>query len=587
MEKEKKIPLTLAQQRSALKFVLSFTRSEALYFVISLTAGLILAALSVLAPFIIKDFMDNQLANLTATTQTIFFYALMFVAVTILRAIFFFIQWFFFQQASQRTVSHVRLAIYKKVHTLGMRYFDKTPTGWLITRITNDTNLFNFYFVFLTVITGLASLVTAFIALLSLDQKAAALILIFVPVLLGAVFLYQRLSSRAYGDMRAKLSLLNTKLNEDLSGMRIIQQFRQEKRLQDDFETINNEYLDLRARVVRLNSALQGSVVAAILSLAVITALMIFGYRAQNQIVAAGLIYAFISNLSLFFNPIGQMMNFLNVFSDGLVAGHRLQQIMRETELAPAQHEQPDAKITQGSIEFRHVSFSYDGEHDILHDVSFKVEAGETVAFVGHTGSGKSSIINLFMRFYEFNQGQILIDDRDIRDYSMKELHKKIGLVLQDAFLFVGDIRSNIRLYDESISDHQIISAARFTEASHFIERLDERYAHEVIESGASFSSGERQLLSFARTMVTEPKILVLDEATANIDTETEKRIQAGLANMRRARTTIAIAHRLSTIKKADQIFVLNAGKIVEQGNHAQLLALGGYYAEMYRIQTS
>ncbi len=300
-----------------------------------------------------------------------------------------------------------------------------------------------------------------------------------------------------------------------------------------------------------------------------------------------GLIYAFTTYVQGFFNPMSQMMDFLSVFTDGIVAGSRILKIMDTTEYAPQQEEHASGEIINGKIEFRNVSFSYDGKNNVLNNISFVANPGETVALVGHTGSGKSSIINVLMRFYEFYEGEILIDDRDIRSYPINELREKMGLVLQDAFLFYGDIAGNIRMFNDKITDEQIREAAEFVQANRFIDDLPQGYHSKVIERGASYSSGQRQLITFARTIVTDPKILVLDEATANIDTETEGLIQEGLAKMRQGRTTIAIAHRLSTIRDAELILVLDKGKIVERGNHEELLQIGGLYADMYQLQSS
>jgi ATP-binding cassette subfamily B protein len=288
-----------------------------------------------------------------------------------------------------------------------------------------------------------------------------------------------------------------------------------------------------------------------------------------------------------FFNPMTNMMDFLSIFQDGVVAGSRIIHILDHEELTPQQNPGANAEIKEAKIEFRNVSFSYDGKTNVLNNISFVANPGETVALVGHTGSGKSSIINVLMRFYEFYDGQILIDDVDIKDYPMKELREKMGLVLQDAFMFYGDIASNIRLLNKDITDEQIIEAAKFVQADKYINTLPNKYHAKVIEGGTSFSSGQRQLISFARTIVTDPKILVLDEATANIDTETENLIQVGLEKMRSGRTTIAIAHRLSTIKDANLILVLEKGNIVERGNHDQLIEHEGLYYDMYRLQNS
>ncbi len=279
------------------------------------------------------------------------------------------------------------------------------------------------------------------------------------------------------------------------------------------------------------------------------------------------------------------MMDSLTSFTDGIVAGKRIFKILDEDELEPQQKVDPKAKIELGKIEFKHVSFSYDGKNDVLHDISFTLEPGQTLGIVGHTGSGKSSIINIMMRFYEFHSGEILLDGHDIRSFSPEELRKKLGLVLQEPFMFYGDIKSNIRLYNQEISDKAVIQAAKQVQADGFIEQLPDKYDSKVIEGGSEFSSGQRQLISFARTLVTNPKILVLDEATANVDTETETLIQKGLKQLRQGRTTLAIAHRLSTIKDADKIIVLDKGRIVEMGNHEELLNQKGYYYDLYRLQ--
>ncbi|MGO2697838.1 MAG: ABC transporter ATP-binding protein, partial [Enterococcus faecalis] len=372
-----------------------------------------------------------------------------------------------------------------------------------------------------------------------------------------------------------------------ISGMQIIQQFRQEKRLEKEFEETNDDYLKTRVAMIRMNSLLLSPIINLLYTLAIALALTMFGIDALHSPVEAGMIYAFVTYVQAFFNPMTQMMDFLSIFTDGIVAGSRILKIMDTEELTPQQSVGANGEIIRGKIEFRNVTFSYDGKNEVLKNISFVANPGETVALVGHTGSGKSSIINVLMRFYEFYEGQILIDDRDIRDFPMTELREKMGLVLQDAFMFYGDIAGNIRLLNPTITDEQIKQAAEFVQADKFIHTLPNTYHAKVIERGASYSSGQRQLISFARTIVTDPKILVLDEATANIDTETEGLIQEGLAKMRQGRTTIAIAHRLSTIRDANLILVLDKGQIVERGTHETLLAEGGLYADMYQLQST
>ncbi|MGM9904357.1 MAG: ABC transporter ATP-binding protein [Enterococcus sp.] len=579
--------MTFKEQAVIIKRLMTFARPFRLTFFIAILFALVLSVINVLLPRIIQIFMDNYLAKQSATTQVIFFFAGLYLFGVIVKSIIWFFQWYLYSMASLKTYQHIRVKLFEKLHTLGMRYFDQTPAGSTVSRVTNDTEtLFEFWYVFLMVLTGIFAVVSSFVAMFQINQKIALWCLIFLPVLGIVIWYYQQFSSRIYRNMRERLSQLNTKLNESISGMRIIQQFRQEARLAQEFSEVNEEYLATRYAMIKTNSILLSPIISFLYALAIALALTLFGFEALDSPVEVGLIFAFTTYVQGFFNPMSQMMDFLSVFTDGTVAGSRILKIMDTTEYTPQQQETANREITEGKIEFRNVSFSYDGENKVLKNISFIANPGETVALVGHTGSGKSSIINVLMRFYEFYEGQILIDDHDIREYPIEELRKKMGLVLQDAFLFYGDIAGNIRMMNPEITDEQIRKAAEFVQADHFIDQLPKGYHSKVIERGASYSSGQRQLITFARTIVTDPKILVLDEATANIDTETEVLIQEGLAKMREGRTTIAIAHRLSTIRDAELILVLDKGDIVERGNHDSLLAKEGLYADMYRLQS-
>lgn len=580
----KSIPLK--EQVTIVKRLLKFAKPFRRTFLSAIFFALVLAVINIILPRIIQLFMDDYLTPKTATNQVIFFFAGLYLFGIIVKSIIWFFQWFLYSMASLKTYQYIRVKLFEKLQTLGMRYFDQTPAGSIVSRVTNDTEtLFEFWYVFLMVLTGIFAVVSSFIAMFQINGKIALYNLIFLPILLIVIWYYQKFSSRIYRSMREKLSQLNTKLNEYISGMQIIQQFRQETRLEKEFEETNDEYLRTRFSMIRTNSLLLGPIINFLYTLAIALSLTLFGYDALHSPVEVGMIYAFVTYVQAFFNPMTQMMDFLSVFTDGMVAGSRILKIFDNQEVTPQQNPSADATITEGKIEFRNVSFSYDGKNNVLDHISFIAYPGETVALIGHTGSGKSSIINVLMRFYEFYEGEILIDDRDIREYPLPELRKKLGLVLQDAFMFYGDIAGNIRMLNPDITDEQIKAAATFVQADKFIETLPGKYHAKVIERGASYSSGQRQLISFARTMVTDPKILVLDEATANIDTETEGLIQEGLANMRQGRTTIAIAHRLSTIRDADLILVLDKGRIVERGNHTQLLEKNGLYADMYQLQ--
>lgn len=582
----KSIPLK--EQKTIIQRLLKFAKPFQTTFIVAILFALVLSVINVLLPRIIQTFMDNYLAKQAATTQIILYFAGLYLFGVILKSIIWFFQWFLYSMASLKTYQHIRVKLFEKLHTLGMRYFDQTPAGSIVSRVTNDTEtLFEFWYVFLMVLTGIFAVVSSFIAMFQINTKIALWNLIFLPVLGVVIWYYQKFSSRIYRNMREKLSQLNTKLNESISGMQIIQQFRQEKRLESEFETINDDYLETRYSMIKTNSILLSPIISFLYAIAVAMSLSLFGFDALHSPIEVGLIYAFTTYVQGFFNPMSQMMDFLSVFTDGMVAGSRILKIMDNEEYTPQQNPDADAEIIEGKIEFRNVSFSYDGENNVLNNISFIAQPGETVALVGHTGSGKSSIINVLMRFYEFYEGQILIDDTDIREFPIEELRRKMGLVLQDAFMFYGDIAGNIRMLNPEITDQQIKEAAKFVQADAFIQTLPNDYHAKVIERGASYSSGQRQLISFARTIVTNPKILVLDEATANIDTETEGLIQEGLANMRQGRTTIAIAHRLSTIRDANLILVLDKGHIVERGTHEVLLSHDGLYADMYKLQNS
>lgn len=582
----KSIPLK--EQFQIVKRMFYYAKPYKKQFFIAIFWGACLAVINVMLPKILQVFMDDYLTTKTATSQVILTFAALYFGVTLVKIVVWFLQMYLYQMATEKTVQNIRNQLFEKLHTLGMRYFDQTPAGSIVSRVTNDTETIkDFWGVYLTVLQGLFAIVSAFTAMFLLNRTIALWCLLFLPVLLVIVWYYQRFSSKVYRGMREKLSQLNTKLNESISGMSIIQQFRQEKRLQKEFNETNESYYRSRVAMVKTNALLLGPIINLLYTFSLAVVLGFFGYDALKEPVSVGVIYAFISYVQSFFNPMTNMMDNLSIFQDGMVSSGRVLRIMDNQELSPAQSEQAAETIQDAKIEFKDVSFSYDGEHNVLHHISFTANPGETVALVGHTGSGKSSIINVMMRFYEFYEGDILIDGKSIKNYPITELRQKMGLVLQDSFLFYGNIKNNIRLMNPLISDAAIEDAARFVQADTFINQLPNDCESKVIERGASYSSGQKQLISFARTIVTDPKILVLDEATANIDTETETLIQEGLKKMRKGRTTIAIAHRLSTIRDANLILVLDHGEIVERGSHDELIDLGGIYYDMYRLQNS
>lgn len=584
LSRDRTIPFN--EQMHVLKRILVFANPYKKQFALAIFFSIMLAITNAALPRIIQVFIDEYLTPGNATIRIILLFASMHFGVTLIRMVVWYLELYLFNMASEKTVQNIRQRLFEKLHSLGMRFFDQTSTGWIITRATNDTEAMkDFWNVFLTILQGLFGVITSLGAMFLLDVRTTLWILVFAPILLLVIRFYQVYSSRTYNEMKTKLSMLNTKLAETINGMSVVQQFRQEKRLQKEFEETNQSYFDSRFSMTKINALLLSPVINFLYTLSVVLILALFGIDALTSPVSVGIIYAFTSYANDFFRPLTRLMDSLSLFQDGIVSSSRILKVMDNTEYAPAQDEGASAEVNDAKIEFKHVTFSYDDKNPVLKDISFTVNPGETVALVGHTGSGKSSIINVLMRFYEFQEGDVLIDGQSIRKYPMKELRKKTGLVLQDSFLFYGTVKDNIRLLNEDITDTEIIDAARFVQADSFIEDLPEQYDDKVVERGASFSSGEKQLISFASTIVRDPKILILDEATANIDTETESLIQQGLERMREGRTTVAIAHRLSTIRDADMILVLDDGQIIERGTHDELIERGGQYKDMYELQ--
>lgn len=567
-----------------MRFVLRFKNEM----IIAVVGAFLVSVINMLLPYGLQFFLDNYLVKVDVTTQVILFAGFLYAFGSVIKGALQFTYEYFFALGSEKSLEGLRSALYKQLHKLGMRYFDQTPAGSIVSRVTNDTmTLSNFLTVLASVVMSFFSIISAMVAMFSTNFLAGLIVLAFLPILLLIIWQYSRRSSKLYRNYRERLSRINTNLNESIEGVSLIQQFKQEDRMIGNFKDENSSLMKTRFSMINLNSLLLSPLTSLLYSLALSLTLMYFGFPLRETFVPAGVVYAFSQYISQFFNPIATMMDQMTFFQDGIVAGKRIFRILDNTDFEPQQNAQAGLKITKGKIEFKHVSFSYDGKNEILHDISFTVNPGETLGIVGHTGSGKSSIINVMMRFYEFYQGEVLIDDVDIKKYPKEELRQKLGLVLQEPFMFYGDVNSNIRLYNQGITDEQIKDAAKAVQADSFIENLPGKYQAKVGEGGSEFSQGQRQLISFARTLVTDPKVLVLDEATANVDTETETLIQQGLKSLRKGRTTLAIAHRLSTIVDANQIIVLDDGKIVERGNHEELLAQKGYYYNLYTLQNN
>ncbi|WP_077617918.1 ABC transporter ATP-binding protein [Bacillus sinesaloumensis] len=567
--------------------LLSYTKSHTKEFIYAFTLLILATLADIVGPILIKIFIDDYLTPRNLVVEPLIYLGATYLLIHITKVILQYFQQVKFQEIALKIIREMRIEVFAKVHKLGLKYFDKTPGGSIVSRVTNDTEAIKDMFVEVvaTFVQNGVLLIGIFIAMFYLNVQLALFCLVLIPILFILMQSYRKFSSKYYHDMRERLSQLNAKLNESLQGMAMIQVFRQEKRLRREFADINNAHYQAGIKNIKLDGLLLRPAVEFIYILTIIMVLSFFGINALESPIEIGVLFAFVNYLERFFEPVNNMMMRLSLLQQAVVASQRVFELLDHDELAPQTIGNMYPTIEKGEIEFKNVSFSYDGKREVLKNISFTAKKGETIALVGHTGSGKSSIINLLMRFYDIVHGDILIDGHSIKSFENDELRHKIGLVLQDPFLFVGTIRENLRLNNPEITDREIEEAVKFVQADGFIDKLEDGYNHHVVERGATFSSGQRQLLAFARTIVMNPKILILDEATANIDTETEEEIQRALEKMREGRTTIAIAHRLSTIQDADLILVLHQGGIVEKGTHQELLAQKGLYYKMFLLQ--
>lgn len=570
------------QQWMVLKRLIRYLKPYTWLTICALAFLLFTTIIKSVIPLVASQFIDHYLHDLNhvAILMLLGYYCLY-----ILQMLVQYVGNLLFARVSYSIVRDIRRDAFANMEKLGMSFFDKTPAGSIVSRLTNDTETISDMFsgILSSFISAVFIFVTTLYTMMILDYRLTGLIILFLPLIFVLVNLYRKKSVHIIEKTRSLLSDINSKLAESIEGIRIIQAFNQEKRLQEEFDKINEEHFVYANRSISVDSLFLRPAMSLLKLLGYAVLMAYFGYRGLYMGITAGTMYAFIQYINRLFDPLIDVSQNFSTLQTSMVSASRVFAMIDQREYEPEQQSK-DVQLTEGNVRFEHVSFSYDGKHQILDDISFTVNKGETIAFVGHTGSGKSSIINVLMRFYEFQSGRVYIDDVDIRDYSQKELRNNIGLVLQEPFLYHGTIKSNIAMYQD-LSEEEIEKAAIFVDADPFIQKLPDGYDSAVSERGSSFSTGQRQLLAFARTVASQPKILILDEATANIDSETETLVQNSLAKMRKGRTTIAIAHRLSTIQDANCIYVLDKGRIIERGTHEELLALGGTYHKMYSLQ--
>lgn len=571
-----------ANQWRVFKRLMSYLKPYKFLTAVALALLLLTTVVRSVIPLIASYFIDHFLTDMNQTAMLILVgYYLMYVLQTIIQ----YLGNFYFAHVSYSVVRDIRRDAFANMEKLGMAYFDQTPAGSIVSRLTNDTEAVSDMFsgILSSFISAIFIFTVTLLTMLRLNAVLTGWVAIFLPFIFILVNLYRKKSVAVIEKTRALLSDINSKLSESIEGIRIIQSFSQEDRLKDEFEAINEEHVLYANRSMALDSLFLRPAMSLLKLLAYAILMVYFGFRGMKIGISAGLMYAFIQYVNRLFDPLIEVTQNFSTLQTSMVSAGRVFDLIDERQYEPEQ-KNGEATVQAGNIEFKNVSFSYDGERQILDNISFKVNQGETIAFVGSTGSGKSSIINVFMRFYEFQSGEVLLDGVDIREYPKEELRRNIGLVLQDPFLYHGTIKSNIKMYQD-ISDEAVQAAAAFVDADQFIQKLPEKYETKVTERGSSFSTGQRQLLAFARTVASQPKILILDEATANIDSETETIVQESLKKMRQGRTTIAIAHRLSTIQDANCIYVLDKGKIIESGSHDELLSQKGTYYRMYQLQ--
>lgn len=586
MNSSKNINKNEMNKKSSTMRLIAYMKPYAHWVIFALLLVLGLTAFDLYRPMLVGDAIDTFGAN--GDYDVIIATAIKYAVVLALSFAFNIAQTWILQKTGQNIILQMRKDLYRHIQSLGSRYFDITPVGKLVTRVTNDVEALNEMYsgILVQLFRNIVKIVGLAGVMLMLDVRLAAISFVLMPLVIGLTVLCQKIARNIYRLYRTRLTDINTFLSEHLSGMKIIQIFGRQERKFEEFHDKNTKLYKAFYREMLMYAVFRPLIyILSILSLMIV---LWFGSKnVFDEIISVGTLYIFSNYIRSFFDPIQELAEQFSTLQSSIASAEKIFTVMDEDEFIPEVEnpKQPDKII--GKIEFDHVWFAYDGKNYVLKDVSFVINPGEKVAFVGATGAGKSSILNLIGRYYDIQKGHIYIDGIDIRQLSKKKLRSAIGQMQQDVFIFEGNVAYNIRLNDNDITDEQVKEAAEYVNASHFIEKLPQGYHEPVTERGATFSAGERQLLSFARTLAHNPSILVMDEATANIDTETEILIQEALEKLMDGRTTIMVAHRLSTIQHADCIMVMHKGRICERGTHRELLEQDGIYRKLYELQIS
>lgn len=546
---------------------------------------LIATAVNPLRPYLIKQAIDTAIP--TKDWELLQFYGLLIFAMLIVNGVLQYLMSLIMARVGERSLYDIRVKLFAHIHTLSQRYYDKTPLGRLITRVTNDVeallDLFSSGVVMIVADILLITWIVVFMFLTSWKLTIATVMVL--PILFIASSIFQRKVRLVYTKVRTEISKMNSFLNEFISGIITVKLFNKEKDKFDEFEQINNRYTKLQVKTISYYAVFL-PVVELLSTLALAISLW---FTARDLLIGGditiGVLVAFTQYSAMFFRPVRELTEQFNTLQSALAASERIFELLDTKEQIEVKENAKEFVTLKDSIEFSNVTFSYDNVQTVLDSVSFSVKKGETVAIVGATGSGKTTIINLLCRFYDFENGSITFDGNDIREFTPESIRSKTSLVIQDVFLFSRTIKENITLGNDAITQEQIEVAAKQLGASEFIEALPMKYETSVKERGVTLSVGQKQLISFCRALVTNPEILILDEATSSIDSETEQIIERSLETLMKGRTSIIIAHRLSTIQKADKIIVLHHGVLREQGTHKELLELDGLYATLHKIQ--
>ncbi len=573
---EKHIPLG-----ENLKRVFKYMKPELPRIILAMILIIVNVGLDIVMPLFVSE-ITNNLKSLDINLRFIIGLAVSYFAIALVNQIVLYIESMILQHIGQRVIYRLRVEVYEHIQNMSQNQFDEMPVGSLVTRVASYTASMSDLFtnVLIEVLRNVLTVVGVYGIMFYISWQLSLVMLAFIAVVFVTSMVFRKIVSKIFRAERGYISDLNTFLNENLSGMKLIQVFNQQE-FKDMQFMLKNENL----RKARYKVVLAFGIYRPFITLLYMMSIAVTFYLGIEFGLNPGLIVAFYLYLSKFFNPIQNLADRLNHLQKAFTASERLFNLL---DVAPEVRDKEGARDIdhfEGKIEFRNVWFAYNKENWILKDVSFTINPKETCAFVGATGAGKTTILSLIVRNYEIQKGQILIDDIDISDITIKSLRKAIGQMLQDVFLFSGTVRSNITLFDESYSDEEINETCKYVNADTFINKLEHGLDEEVIERGENFSQGQRQLLSFARTVLAKPQVLILDEATANIDTETEVIIQQSLEKIRNIGTMLVVAHRLSTIQHADQIIVLQHGEIIERGTHQELLKNKGYYHKLYQLQ--